>query len=392
MPNQIAPGVLSWASELDDITKEQAARTARLPIVSGHIALMPDAHLGMGATIGSVIPTESAVIPSAVGVDIGCGMAARRLDLRQEHLPDGGLDGWIDLMRTTVPAGLGHWHQEGSDEARAWLAANPPPPTLAKVDRAAEQLGTLGSGNHFAELAVDEQGWVWILLHSGSRGGGNQLATLHTKIARKLHEGLGTQLEDPELAWLQAGTQEFEDYIRDLGWAQSYAAENRRQLLGSAHKALEKTVKRELATTDEVNCHHNYTELELHGGRWLWITRKGAIHAGVGARGLIPGSMGQRSYLVVGLGNPESYASSSHGAGRRMSRAKARKTLSVEAFERQMAGRAWQASDVQALLDEAPEAYKPIDVVMRDQADLVRIEHEFHALANYKGVERQRKR
>jgi RNA-splicing ligase RtcB len=391
MPTQIAPGVLSWASELDDITRDQAARTARLPIIVGHIALMPDAHLGMGATIGSVIPTESAVIPSAVGVDIGCGMAARRLDLRQEHLPD-GLQGWVDLMRTFVPAGLGNWHQEGSDDALAWLAANPPPPTLRKADRAAGQLGTLGSGNHFVELAVDEDGWVWVLLHSGSRGGGNQLATLHTKTARRLHEGLGTQLEDPELAWLQQGTQEFDDYIRDLGWAQAYARENRRQLLGASHAALEKALGRELVATDEVNCHHNYTELEQHGGRWLWITRKGAIHAGVGARGLIPGSMGQRSYLVAGLGNEASYASSSHGAGRRMSRTQARKTLSVEAFERQMAGRAWQASDVQALLDEAPEAYKPIDVVMRDQADLVRIEHEFNALANYKGVERQRRR
>jgi RNA-splicing ligase RtcB len=391
MPTQIAPGVLSWASELDDNTRDQAARTARLPIIVGHIALMPDAHLGMGATIGSVIPTESAVIPSAVGVDIGCGMAARRLDLRQEHLPD-GLQGWVDLMRTFVPAGLGNWHQQGSDDALAWLAANPPPPTLRKADRAAGQLGTLGSGNHFVELAVDEDGWVWVLLHSGSRGGGNQLATLHTKTARRLHEGLGTQLEDPELAWLQQGTQEFDDYIRDLGWAQAYARENRRQLLGASHAALEKALGRELVATDEVNCHHNYTELEQHGGRWLWITRKGAIHAGVGARGLIPGSMGQRSYLVAGLGNEASYASSSHGAGRRMSRTQARKTLSVEAFERQMAGRAWQASDVQALLDEAPEAYKPIDVVMRDQADLVRIEHEFNALANYKGVERQRRR
>jgi tRNA-splicing ligase RtcB len=392
MPNEIAPGVLSWASQLDDNTRDQAARTARLPIVAGHIALMPDAHLGMGATIGSVIPTESAVIPSAVGVDIGCGMAARRLELRQEHLPDGGLQGWVGLMRTFVPAGLGNWHSEIGDEALAWIVANPPPPTLGNLRRSVEQLGTLGSGNHFVELAVDEDGWVWVLLHSGSRGGGNQLATLHTKTARKLHDGFGTELEDPELAWLQADTQEFDDYIRDLGWSQAYARENRRQLLGSAHKALEKALKRELATADEVNCHHNYTELEQHGERWLWITRKGAIHAGVGVRGLIPGSMGQKSYLVVGLGNEASYASSSHGAGRRMSRTQARKTLSVEAFEQQMAGRAWQASDVAALLDEAPEAYKPIDVVMRDQADLVRIEHEFQALANYKGVERQRKR
>jgi tRNA-splicing ligase RtcB len=392
MPNQIAPGVLSWASELDDATKQQAALTARLPILAGHVALMPDAHLGMGATIGSVIPTESAVIPSAVGVDIGCGMAARRLEVRQEHLPDGGLEGWVGLMRSFVPAGLGNWHSDISDAALEWIVANPPPPTLGNLRKAVEQLGTLGSGNHFVELAVDEEGWVWILLHSGSRGGGNQLAGLHTKTAQRLHEGLGTQLEDPELAWLQHGTPEFDEYIRDLGWAQAYAKENRRQLLTASHQALEKALKRELVATDEVNCHHNYTELEEHDGRWLWITRKGAIHAGIGARGLIPGSMGQRSYLVVGLGNAESYHSSSHGAGRRMSRNQARKTLSVEALEQQMVGRAWQASDAAALLDEAPEAYKPIDVVMRDQADLVQIEHEFQALANYKGVERIRKK
>jgi tRNA-splicing ligase RtcB (3'-phosphate/5'-hydroxy nucleic acid ligase) len=392
MPNQIAPNVWSWASELDELTADQAARTARLPILAGHLALMPDAHYGMGATIGSVIPTETAVIPSAVGVDIGCGMAALRLALRGDQLPDDGADGWVRLMTTYVPAGLGKWHGESSEEALAWMAANPPPPTLSKPGRAAEQLGTLGSGNHFVELAIDEDGWVWILLHSGSRGGGNKLATLHTGVARRLHEGLGTELDDPELAWLQQGTEEFDAYIRDLGWAQAYAAENRRQLLAATQRALEAALGREVQATDEVNCHHNYTQLEQHGERWLWITRKGAIHAGVGARGLIPGSMGQRSYLVVGLGNEASYDSCSHGAGRRMSRTKARKTLSVEALEQQMVGRAWQASDAQALLDEAPDAYKPIDVVMRDQADLVRIEHGFTAVANYKGVERIKRR
>jgi tRNA-splicing ligase RtcB len=392
MPNEIAPNVLSWASELDELTTEQAARTARLPILAGHLALMPDAHFGIGATIGSVIATETAVIPSAVGVDIGCGMAARRLELRVDQLPDAGLDGWVNQMRRDVPAGLGNWHGTTSDAALAWMNDNPPPATLRKPGRAAEQLGTLGSGNHFVELAADEEERVWILLHSGSRGGGNKLATLHTGVARRLHEGLGTELEDPELAWLQQGSDEFDAYIRDLGWAQAYARENRRQLLAATHRALERTLGRELADTDEVNCHHNYTELEEHDGRWLWITRKGAIHAGVGARGLIPGSMGQRSYLVVGLGNQASYESCSHGAGRRMSRNQARKTLSVEALEQQMAGRAWQASDAQALLDEAPDAYKPIDVVMRDQADLVRIEHAFTALANYKGVERIKRR
>jgi RNA-splicing ligase RtcB len=391
MFREIAPGVRSWASELDEVTLEQAARTARLPILAGPIALMPDAHLGMGATIGSVIATESAVIPSAVGVDIGCGMAARRLDLRIEDLPDAGLDGWVDRMRLAVPAGLGRWHGEATTRAIAWLEAHPAPEGLDPA-RVAAQLGTLGSGNHFIELARDQAGLVWLLLHSGSRGGGNRLASLHTKVAKRLHRGLGTELEDPELAWLQRGTPEFDAYIRDLGWSQAYARENRRLLLDASHRQVEAELCRQVAATDEVNCHHNYTELEEFDGRMLWITRKGAIHAGVGSRGLIPGSMGQRSYVVRGLGSDDSYRSSSHGAGRRMSRTRARKTLSVETLEQQMAGRSWQASDALALLDEHPDAYKPIDQVMRDQADLVEIEHELQALANYKGVERTRER
>jgi RNA-splicing ligase RtcB len=386
VPEEIAPNVLSWASELDDLTREQAAKTARLPILAGHLALMPDAHLGKGATIGSVIPTQSAVIPSAVGVDIGCGMAARRLDLTQADLPD-TLEPWVAEMERSVPAGLGRWHGEPSDDALAWFAANPPPPTLRDPRKAAAQLGTLGSGNHFIELAADEDGRIWILLHSGSRGGGNELATLHTRTARKLHEGLGTRLEDPELAWLQEGTPEFDAYLRDLRWSQGFAAENRRQMLASTHRALEAVLGREVATADEVNCHHNFTERERHGDREVWVTRKGAIRARVGDRGLIPGAMGQRSFVVRGLGNPQAYESCAHGAGRRMSRRQARKQLTLESFTEAMGPAVWQHASAQALLDEHPSAYKPIDVVMRDQADLVRIEHELHGIANYKGVE-----
>jgi tRNA-splicing ligase RtcB len=390
MPEEIAPNVLSWASELDELTRAQAAVTARLPILAGHLALMPDAHLGKGATIGSVIPTESAVIPSAVGVDIGCGMAARRLELTHEDLPD-GLDTWISAMGMAVPAGLGRWHGEPSDDALGWLAEHPPPPTLDDARRAAAQLGTLGSGNHFIELATDESDRVWILLHSGSRGGGNKLATMHTKTARKLHEGLGTRLEDPELAWLQEGTPEFDAYIRDLRWSQAYARENRRLMLESTHRAVERVLCRDVATVDEVNCHHNFTEREEHGGRKVWVTRKGAIRARVGDRGLIPGAMGQRSYVIRGLGNEASYESCAHGAGRRMSRRQARKQLSVENFAEVMGTGAWQHASAHALLDEHPSAYKPIDVVMRDQADLVEVEHELHGIANYKGVEDTRK-
>ena len=223
----------------------------------------------------------------------------------------------------------------------------------------------------------------------GIQGTGNQLATLHTKVAMDLHERLGTALDDPELSWLQSNTPEFDAYIHDLRWAQAFALENRRLLLDAAHDQLIEASGERVRTLDEVNCHHNYTELEEHDGKWLWVTRKGAIRAGVGDRGLIPGAMGQKSFVVRGLGNPLSYASCSHGAGRVLSRTKARKTLSVEDLESQMAGRSWQASDAKSLLDEAPQAYKPIDVVMRDQADLVEIEVELSSIANYKGVERR---
>jgi tRNA-splicing ligase RtcB len=357
-----------------------------LPILAGPIALMPDAHFGWGATVGSVIATESAVIPSAVGVDIGCGMAARHLDLRLDQLGDDTTDRWVAGAAASIPAGLGQWHQEPSAEARAWFAQHRPPPTLKKSQRALTQLGTLGSGNHFVELASDENDEVWILLHSGSRGGGNQLATLHTNTAKRLHAGLGTELSDPELAWLQRGTEEFDAYVRDVGWAQAYARENRALLLNAAHEALDVALGTHASVVRDVNCHHNYTELEEHDGRWLWVTRKGAIRAGVNDWGLIPGSMGQRSFVVRGLGNPMSYESCSHGAGRVLSRTKARKTLSVDTLTDRMAGRAWQASSARALLDEHPEAYKPLEIVMADQADLVTIEHELQAIANYKGV------
>lgn len=390
-PAEIAPNVLSWASELDDVTRTQAAVTGRLPILAGPLALMPDAHLGMGATIGSVIPTESAVIPSAVGVDIGCGMAARRLRLTVDQLPDAGLGGWVDATAKMIPAGLGQWHGEATTEGTDWLKLNPPPPTLEKPQRAAMQLGTLGSGNHFVEIASDQTDRVWVLLHSGSRGAGNKLATLHTRTAKRLHEGLGTALEDPELAWLQSGTTEFADYLRDLLWSQAYAMENRRQLLESATLALRVALGRELSVSRDVNCHHNYTAHEQHGGRLLWITRKGAIRARVGDWGLIPGSMGQKSYVVEGLGNPLSYNSCSHGAGRRMSRRQARRELTTESLTALMGTAAWQDSSVDDLLDEHPHSYKDIDQVMRDQADLVQIKYELQALANYKGVEDVRK-
>jgi tRNA-splicing ligase RtcB (3'-phosphate/5'-hydroxy nucleic acid ligase) len=383
---KLSDTLYSWASILDDETRAQAERTSRLTILDGHLALMPDAHLGMGATIGTVIPTRDAVIPSAVGVDIGCGMAARQLELHREELTPEHLSRWVTGMRDVVPAGLGRWHAEPSEASRAWFDAYPPPPTLKKVEQAMAQLGTLGSGNHFVELAVDEKGLVWILLHSGSRGGGNKLATIHTRLAKEIAKHQGLALEDYELSWFDGGTQEFDSYLRDLRWSQRYAMENRHLMLGATYDLLVEVLGRRVDDGLTVNCHHNYTELEEHQGRRVWITRKGAIRAGVDDYGLIPGAMGQASFVVRGLGNPDSYESCAHGAGRVMSRRRARSTLSVEDFDPVMGDTSWQRQFAEQLLDEHPSAYKPIDVVMRDQADLVEVQHELHAIANYKGT------
>lgn len=383
MPRRLSDRLLSWASILDDATEQQARATSELPIIDGHIALMADAHLGKGATIGSVIPTRDAVIPSAVGVDIGCGMAARRLRLQRDELSAQDPASWVRTMRSAVPAGLGRWHGRPRAEARTWFEEHPPPPTLDKVEQAMAQLGTLGSGNHFVELAADGEGLVWLLLHSGSRGAGNKLAMRHTRAARKV---CLRPLPDPELAWLEQGTPEFDAYLRDLRWSQGYAARNRQLLLAATQEALTSVLGRDLEPTFEVNCHHNYTELEEHFGRTMWVTRKGAIRAGVEDWGLIPGAMGQRSFVVRGRGNEESYRSCAHGAGRAMSRTRARRTLSVGEFAAAMGDAAWQHESAEQLLDEHPSAYKPLDLVMRDQADLVQIVHELHGIANYKGT------
>jgi tRNA-splicing ligase RtcB len=383
--------VRSWASVLDDVTREQAVRTAELPILSAPVALMPDAHLGAGATIGTVLVTERAVIPMAVGVDIGCGMAARKLALALDDLDDLATGRWVSDCTLTVPAGLGKWHTTPSEDASDWLERHPLPDALTDARRVADQLGTLGSGNHFVELSVDEEGGVWLLLHSGSRGAGNKLAQLHARAAIALN---GARAPDRDLAWLDAGTPEFDAYVRDLEWAQAYAMENRRELLVRTHAALESVVERPIAVEDEVNCHHNYAAFEevAELGRPMYVTRKGAISAHRGDRGLIPGAMGQASFVVSGLGNPASYESCAHGAGRAMSRHRARREISTDDFVARMAGVAWQDADAVALLDEAPQSYKDVETVMRDQADLVSIDHRLKAIANYKGVESARRR
>lgn len=395
--------VRSWASILDGVTRAQAASTSKLPILRAPLALMPDAHLGTGATIGSVLVTDDAVIPSAVGVDIGCGMAARRVNLVAPVLEDYDVSvrkRWLAAMGELVPAGLGKWHGDVTTAAEKWIDENPPPKNLDKsgVERAAMQLGTLGSGNHFVELSVDEDAGIWILLHSGSRGAGNKLAQLHVRTAKALtgaQAAAATQsAEGRDLAWLVSGTPEFSEYLGDLDWSQRYAKENRRQLLELSTMALSIAVNEfGIRVLDEVNCHHNYAvqEYVVELGRNAYVTRKGAIRAGISDRGLIPGAMGQASFIVRGRGNPDSYESCSHGAGRVMSRTRARKEIPLESFTEEMNGVVWQKDDAKSLLDEHPKSYKPVEQVMADQADLVEVEHTLRAVANFKGVEHGRR-
>jgi tRNA-splicing ligase RtcB len=378
---QITPQLWNWASDLEEQTRAQALKASRLPILAGHVALMPDAHLGIGATVGSVIPTESAIIPSAVGVDIGCGMIAARVDRTVAQLPD-DLAPLLARFVERIPAGLGKWHRDASDDALAWMADHPNPGiSTGQEERAVVQFGTLGSGNHFVEVCADESDRVWIVMHSGSRGVGNQLAEKHIKLAKRQEQGL----EDPDLAYFIEGTPQFQDYVRDMLWAQDYAMANRESLMRSALASFK--AFRGGRRVETVNCHHNYAAREEHAGRSIWVTRKGAIFAGRDAMGVIPGSMGTKSYIVRGLGNEDSYRSCSHGAGRRMSRGRARQEITMTAFKAAMKGRTWQVGDAEVLVDEAPQAYKDIDQVMADQRDLVEIVHELRGLVSYKGVE-----
>lgn len=383
MPAMVNPRLLSWAPDIEPQAMEQAERSSRLPFIHGHVALMPDAHWGMGATVGSVIPTKGAVIPAAVGVDIGCGMIASRLNISSASLPDD----LADLHRgitAAVPAGVGQGHDVGRElQAHAATAA------WAKYgdtleQTAAKQLGSLGSGNHFVEVCLDECDQVWVVLHSGSRGVGNKLASVHIDIAKGLMRQWFINLEDSDLAYLVQGTAEFSDYIRDMTWAQHYAMENRRLMMAATLKAFESFMGGSLAADETINCHHNFTQMEHHQGQDVWLTRKGAIKAADGDRGVIPGSMGTRSYIVSGLGNTASYCSCSHGAGRRLGRKEAKRQLTVESLNEAMAGITWNGGD--ALLDEHPLAYKDIDQVMENQRDLVTIDHTLHQILNYKGT------
>jgi tRNA-splicing ligase RtcB len=373
-----------WAEDLDPATLAQAERTSRLPIVTGHVALMPDAHLGLGATIGSVVPTEGAIIPACVGVDIGCGMIAVQTDLVASDLPD-NLTPLLHQIGQAIPAGVGQGHKDRP--ADTWLDENRPRTELdARLEnKAYTQMGTLGSGNHFVEISLDEEERVWLVIHSGSRGIGNLLAQSHITKAKAVAKRLQLGLEDPALAYLLEDTPEFDHYIADLRFAQAYARHNRDTMMNAMLAVFLRFVGKG-REQDRVNCHHNYTALEEHHGRELWITRKGAISARRGERGVLPGSMGTDSYIVSGLGNPESYHSSAHGAGRRMSRTQAKKRLTTESLRDAMKGRTWLSNKAKALVDEHPDAYKDVREVIRLSADLVTVEHRLQAILNYKGT------
>lgn len=386
MPEMIAPHVLSWAPDLDSKTAEQAARSATLPFIYKHVALMPDAHFGYGATVGSVIPTNGAIIPSAVGVDIGCGMIAARLDMTASDLPD-DLDRLHTKITNAVPAGVGKGHAIAGGEGMPDLPSTQHESwwTPKLIETARQQFGSLGSGNHFIEVCLDENDDVWVVLHSGSRGVGNQLANIHIDGAKALMQRYFIELPDPDLAYLAESTDEFSNYIRDMLWSQEYAMRNRQRMMCLVRDCIDVFMGRPIGLVDIINCHHNFTEREHHMGKNVWLTRKGAIRAREGDRGVIPGSMGAASYIVKGKGNAASFCSCSHGAGRRMSRGQARRELDRETLVAAMAGKAWNG-DAETLIDEDPRAYKDIDEVMAAQADLVEIEHRLHQVLNYKGA------
>jgi tRNA-splicing ligase RtcB len=380
--------LISWASILEDETLHQAEKASQLPFIHPHIALMPDAHLGKGATVGSVIPTLGAIIPAAVGVDIGCGMAAVRTQYHRDDLR-GDLSRLRTAIERAVPLSAGAYNTKLTDSARQRVERLTTEAQTAGFDPAqyarnwALQLGTLGSGNHFIEVCHDEKGAVWLFLHSGSRGVGNKIAGHHIRVAQALIADRGISLPDRDLAYLEEGTEQFDAYLRELRWAQNFALVNRDEMMDRVIACFAEFVGGPVEQRERVQCHHNYTEQETHFGETVWLSRKGAINAAKGVPGLIPGSMGDASYVVTGKGNATALNSSPHGAGRAYSRTRARKTFTREQLRAAMKGIEFRDTD--AFLDEIPQAYKPIDVVMKDADDLVEIRHTLRQIVNVKG-------
>lgn len=397
--------LLNFASHIDDNTIEQAKQTAAMPFVHPHVALMPDAHSGKGSAVGTVIPTLNAVIPAAVGVDIGCGMIAARTDYTAADISSLDLAALRESIESAIPLSPGNYNRSTDrfpfTEARiealqnlAWPGDDGQDLTHRNVDLShspkwREQLGSLGGGNHFIELCLDELDRVWLFLHSGSRGVGNKIAQKHIKVAQKLCDRWWIKLPNPDLAYLPQGTPEFVSYIRELNWAQQFALQNRAEMMDRFRRAFAHWVGCDPEVADEIeaeriNTHHNYTRKEQHGGRDVWLTRKGAIDAHEGVPGIIPGSMGTRSYIVRGKGNSAGLCSAPHGAGRRFSRTEARRRYTVDDLAARMQGIEYRHGD--EWIDEIPDAYKDIDIVMADAGDLVTIEHELRQLLNVKGL------
>lgn len=390
--------IKAW-TDVEDDALAQARNLARLPFVDRHgIALMPDCHLGKGTTVGTVIATDKAIIPAAVGVDIGCGMNAVRLSLKASDLPDSLLSIRRQIERD-VPLGAGGSRKKpvalgklslALNEGRGYkrwygrFAQSRETDEISLLKKAESQLGTLGSGNHFIELCTDENQDVWVMLHSGSRGIGNMIGSYFIEKARRRMERLSIHLPDGDLAWLAEGEDDFDDYVEAVNWAQDYALENRRIMMETTIAALRRHIPINFTLTREaINCHHNYVEKETHFGRNLWVTRKGAIRARLDDLGIIPGSMGQRSYIVRGKGELESYCSCSHGAGRKMSRGQARRIFTVADLVQQTKG--VECRKDKMVLDEIPSSYKDIDEVMANQADLVEVVHTLKAVMCVKG-------
>ncbi|NHN56094.1 RtcB family protein [Calidifontibacter sp. DB0510] len=381
--------LLNWASILEDNTRAQAELTASMPFIHPHVALMPDAHLGRGATVGSVIPTLGAIIPAAVGVDIGCGMIAVRTQFAAGQLRD-DLGTLRQQIERSIPLSAGGFnrkvsrqHTQDRLDELSTLAREAGFDPAAYAKRWDLQLGTLGSGNHFIEVSLDEQDRVWLFLHSGSRGVGNRIAGHHIKVAQEQVSKWWISLPDNDLAYLVEGTDEFDHYLRELQWAQHYALLNREEMMDRVVTQVEHWMGAPVQQQERINCHHNYTARERHFGKEVWLSRKGAINAELGRPGLIPGSMGTASYVVVGKGNPLSLNSSPHGAGREYSRSRARKTFTQDQLREAMHGIEYR--DTAAFIDEIPQAYKDIDVVMRDAADLVEVRHTLRQIVNVKG-------
>jgi len=383
---------------VDPKAREQLASAAKMPFIFKHVAVMPDVHVGIGATVGSVIPTRGAVIPAAVGVDIGCGMMAARTSLYAADLPD-TLEGVRAAIEKAVPVGrqvgrgkrdTGSWGSPPAEIVAAWntLAGRfkrivDKYPKLASANTVVH-LGTLGTGNHFIELCLDEADRVWIMLHSGSRGIGNAIGSYFIELAKKDARRFHTNLPDENLAYFPEGSEHFDDYVEAVGWAQDFAALNRRMMMTNTIRALRTVIAKPFdAELEAINCHHNYVQKERHFGEEVLVTRKGAVRAAEGVMGIIPGSMGAKSFIVRGRGNKDSFESCSHGAGRLLSRTQAKKMFTLEDHRKATEG--VECRKDEGVIDETPAAYKPIEKVMAAQADLVEIVHTLKQVVCVKG-------